>query len=84
MKKAEGNQDADMLDEYDFTGAVRGKYAARYAAGVTVTVNPAPRPLENPKLERTTFPRTASAASPRRRRRRSLGRHPAGSVRRPP
>ena len=38
MKQAEKKQDPDMLDEYDFTGGVRGKYAARYAAGVTVTV----------------------------------------------
>ena len=38
MKKAEKKQDTDMLDEYDFTDGVRGKYAARYAAGVTVTV----------------------------------------------
>ena len=68
MKKAEGKQDADMLEEYDFTGGVRGKYAARYAAGVTVTVKPArqrkpvvpvassspPRfPLEDRKLGRS-------------------------------
>jgi hypothetical protein len=38
MKKAEKKQAPDMLDEYDFAGGVRGKYAARYAAGVTVTV----------------------------------------------
>jgi hypothetical protein len=38
MKKPEEHQDPGMSDEYDFTGGVRGKHAARYAAGVTVTV----------------------------------------------
>lgn len=28
----------DMLDEYDFRGGVRGKYAARYAEGTNVVV----------------------------------------------
>ena len=27
-----------MLDEYDFSGGVRGKYAKRYAAGTNVVV----------------------------------------------
>lgn len=30
--------DPDMLDEYDFTGGVRGKYAKRYAEGTNVIV----------------------------------------------
>jgi hypothetical protein len=30
--------DPDMLEEYDFTGGVRGKYAKRYAAGTNVVV----------------------------------------------
>ncbi|MDP2992955.1 MAG: hypothetical protein Q8N82_06300 [Deltaproteobacteria bacterium] len=30
--------DPDMLEEYDFTGAVRGKYAKRYAEGSNVIV----------------------------------------------
>jgi len=30
--------DPDMLEEYDFTGAVRGKYAKRYAEGTNVIV----------------------------------------------
>jgi len=30
--------DPDMLGEYDFTGAVRGKYAKRYAEGTNVIV----------------------------------------------
>lgn len=34
MKKT----DADMRDEYDFTGGVRGKYAARFAEGSNVVV----------------------------------------------
>ena len=28
----------EMLDEYDFRGGVRGKYAARFAAGTNVVV----------------------------------------------
>ncbi len=28
----------DMLEEYDFTGGVRGKYAKRYAEGTNVVV----------------------------------------------
>lgn len=28
--------DADMLDEYDFKGGVRGKYAQRYAMGSNI------------------------------------------------
>jgi hypothetical protein len=30
--------DPDMLEEYDFTGGVRGKYAKRYAEGSNVVV----------------------------------------------
>jgi hypothetical protein len=30
--------DADLLDEYDFSSGVRGKYAAAYTAGSTVVV----------------------------------------------
>ena len=30
--------DPDMLEEYDFTGGVRGKYSKRYAAGTNVVV----------------------------------------------
>jgi hypothetical protein len=33
MKKA--RNDPDLLDEYDFSGGVRGKYAKRYAEGTT-------------------------------------------------
>ena len=36
MKKMEN--DPDMLDEYDFSGGVRGKYASRYAEGTNVVV----------------------------------------------
>lgn len=42
MKSNPGNtptDDADeMRDEYDFRGGVRGKYAARYAAGTNVVL----------------------------------------------
>lgn len=31
-------RDSDMLDEYDFRGGVRGKYAKRYAEGTNVVV----------------------------------------------
>lgn len=30
--------DPEMLEEYDFTGGVRGKYAKRYAEGTNVVV----------------------------------------------
>ncbi len=36
MKKA--TSDPDMLDEYDFSGGVRGKYAKAYAEGTNVVV----------------------------------------------
>ena len=39
MKKAPRSKgDPDMLDEYDFSKGVRGKYAQRYAAGTNVVV----------------------------------------------
>lgn len=31
-------RDAEMLDEYDFSGGVRGKYANRFAGGSNVVV----------------------------------------------
>lgn len=30
--------DSDMLEEYDFTNGVRGKYAAKYAEGTNVVI----------------------------------------------
>ena len=36
MKKP--RKETDMLDEYDFSKGVRGKYARRYAAGTNVVV----------------------------------------------
>lgn len=36
MKKMKN--DPDMLDEYDFSGGVRGKYAKRYREGTNVVV----------------------------------------------
>ena len=39
MKKAsKTKRDQDMLDEYDFSKGVRGKYAKRYAEGSNVVV----------------------------------------------
>ena len=38
MKKVNDLPDEDMLDEYDFGGGVRGKYASRYAEGTNVVV----------------------------------------------
>jgi len=32
------HNDPDMLEEYDFRGGVRGKYAKRYAEGTNVVV----------------------------------------------
>jgi hypothetical protein len=31
-------EDPEMLEEYDFSGGVRGKYAARFADGANVVV----------------------------------------------
>jgi hypothetical protein len=36
MKKVKG--DPDLLEEYDFSNAVRGKHAKRYAEGTNVVV----------------------------------------------
>ncbi len=30
--------DPDMLEEYDFSGGIRGKYAKRYAEGTNVVI----------------------------------------------
>ncbi len=38
MKRVNDLPDEDMLDEYDFRGGVRGKYASRYAEGTNVVV----------------------------------------------
>jgi hypothetical protein len=39
MKDEQNDErDSDMLDEYDFSGGVRGKHAARYAQGSNVVV----------------------------------------------
>lgn len=38
MKKEHKKQDEEMLEEYDFRGAVRGKYAGRFAKGIKVVV----------------------------------------------
>ena len=39
MKKAVRiRRDPDMLDEYDFSKGVRGKYAKRYAEGTNIVV----------------------------------------------
>ncbi len=39
MKKTvKPSSDPEMLAEYDFRGGVRGKYAARFAAGTNVVV----------------------------------------------
>jgi hypothetical protein len=39
MKKAAKSKRApDLLDEYDFSSGVRGKYAKRYAEGTNVVV----------------------------------------------
>ena len=39
MKKArKDKRDPDMLDEYDFSKGVRGKYAKRYAEGTNIVL----------------------------------------------
>ena len=52
-KKPPGKADPDMRPEYDFTGAVRGKYAARYPGHAAVLFQQA---------------QEAAAFSPRKRR----------------
>jgi len=37
-KKTKTRRDRDMLSEYDFTKARRGKYARRYAGGTNLVV----------------------------------------------
>jgi hypothetical protein len=36
MKKKESRRDTDMLDEYDFSKGIRGKYVKRLAGGSNV------------------------------------------------
>lgn len=38
MKDDELNEETEMLDEYDFSRGVRGKYAERYSAGSNIVV----------------------------------------------
>lgn len=38
MSQQPNNEQDEMLEEYDFSGGVRGKYAARFAEGANVVV----------------------------------------------
>ena len=38
MSQQSNNNDPEMLDEYDFSGGVRGKYAGRFVQGANVVV----------------------------------------------
>ncbi len=38
MRKTSGRGSRDMLPEYDFSKAARGKYAKRYATGTNIVV----------------------------------------------
>lgn len=38
MSKSPKSSDSEMRDEYDFSGAVRGKYAQRFREGSNVVV----------------------------------------------
>jgi hypothetical protein len=38
MKKAKKPNDSDILDEYDFSGGKRGKYAQRYAQSTNIVI----------------------------------------------
>ncbi len=45
------SRDPDLLDEYDFSKGVRGKYAKRYAEGTNVVVlapDVPPSPMQSP------------------------------------
>lgn len=37
-QQSNNDNDPEMLEEYDFSGGVRGKYAARFAEGANVVV----------------------------------------------
>lgn len=37
-KRTSARGDSDMRPEYDFSGGIRGKYAARYRAGTNVVL----------------------------------------------
>ena len=37
-ERPESSSEDDILEEYDFSGGVRGKYAQQYAAGTNVVV----------------------------------------------
>ena len=37
-KESRGHSDPDMLEEYDFSKGMRGRYAKRFAAGSNVVV----------------------------------------------
>jgi hypothetical protein len=37
-KQLDKDHDPEMLEEYDFSGGVRGKYADRFAEGANVVV----------------------------------------------
>ena len=37
-QESSSEREPEMLDEYDFSGGVRGKYAARFAQGSSVVV----------------------------------------------
>ena len=39
-QSANHEHDSEMLEEYDFSGGVRGKYAARFAKGNVVVLDP--------------------------------------------
>jgi hypothetical protein len=46
MKKAANRRrDPDMADHYDFSNAERGKYARRFAEGITIVVHKPTRPV---------------------------------------
>ena len=38
MKDDELNEETEMLDEYDFSEGIRGKYTGRYASGSNIVV----------------------------------------------
>ena len=38
MKKGSSRAKDEMLDEYDFSGGIRGKYAERFAQGTNIVV----------------------------------------------
>jgi hypothetical protein len=72
MKKAANRKrDPEMLEEYDFSSGVRGKYARRYAEGTNVVVLAPDVAAEFPDAESVNHALRALVKIARRKRKRT-------------